>query len=104
MSVIHRHVTMVNVLIWWMASHAPVMMAMKEKSVMLVSMADQPDPEFFSNALGSSILYLWQNMKKGIGQSKKAMFKPLHNTHMHILLVYSDKVSTIANTFTHHQY
>ena len=26
------------------------------------------------------------------------MFSPLHNTHMHILFVYSDKVNTIENT------
>ena len=32
------------------------------------------------------------------------MFSPLQNTHMHIEFVYIDKVSTIANAFTHHQY
>ena len=29
------------------------------------------------------------------------MFSPFHNTHT-LLLVYSDKVSTVAKTFTHH--
>ena len=32
--------------------------------------------------------------EKGLGRAKQAMFIPLHNTHMHILLVYSDKIRT----------
>ena len=32
--------------------------------------------------------------EKGLGRAKKAMFIPLHNTHVHILLVYSDKIRT----------
>ena len=32
--------------------------------------------------------------EKGLGRAKKAMLIPLHNTHMHILLVYSDKIRT----------
>ena len=43
------------------------------------------------------ILYLTEH-EKGFGKAKKLCLAPLHSTYMHLLLVYSDKVSTTGNT------